>query len=220
MRTSQLLGRSRLRALQSDTQEAGAALDVERGRFQALANPGSKPAVFSSFNLFPTPAPLADRLAELAEVRSGQVILEPSAGLGNLIAAVGRRRVDVRFTAVEIDPYIAERLKTSFMVRCAVHCADFLTWESPEQFDRVIMNPPFKQGRDIKHILRAASMLAPGGRLVSICYNGPRQREQLQPIASAWHDLPDGSFRGEGTDAATAIIVIDSRRAPLRSLSG
>jgi len=38
------------------------------------------------------------------------------------------------------------------------------------------MNPPFENGADIKHIQHAMKMLKPGGRLVAICANGPRQQ--------------------------------------------
>jgi 16S rRNA G1207 methylase RsmC len=77
------------------------------------------------------------------------------------------------------------------------------------EFDAVIMNPPFKQGRDVKHILHALDMLKPGGRLVSLCYNGTKQNELLKPMACEWHELPANSFREEGTDASVALLVID-----------
>jgi hypothetical protein len=71
------------------------------------------------------------------------------------------------------------------------------------------MNPPFKMGRDIKHILHARTLLAPSGRLVAICANGPRQRAKLMPIADEWHDLPEGTFKGEGTKVNAAICVFN-----------
>jgi hypothetical protein len=37
------------------------------------------------------------------------------------------------------------------------------------------LNPPFGNADDIKHIMHAWKMLKPGGRLVAICANGPRQ---------------------------------------------
>lgn len=39
--------------------------------------------------------------------------------------------------------------------------------------------------------------------------SGPRQRAKLEPIASAWIDLPAGSFAESGTGVNTAIVVID-----------
>ncbi len=47
------------------------------------------------------------------------------------------------------------------------------------------MNPPFANGQDIKHITHALRYLSPGGRLVAICANGPRQNDKLRPIVDA-----------------------------------
>lgn len=69
------------------------------------------------------------------------------------------------------------------------------------------MNPPFKNGEDIKHIQHARHLLKPGGRLVAVCANGPRQQEQLQPEAEAWIDLPPGTFAEQGTNVNTAIVI-------------
>ncbi len=59
-------------------------------------------------------------------------------------------------------------------------------------------------------IEHAAALLAEGGRLVSICYNGPRQQRKFRDQEGyEYHILPPGSFRSEGTNAETAIVVID-----------
>jgi 16S rRNA G1207 methylase RsmC len=76
-------------------------------------------------------------------------------------------------------------------------------------FDRILMNPPFERGDDIRHIEHARKFLKPGGRLVAICADGPRQRERLQPIASQWRSLPAGTFKESGTMVNTALLVID-----------
>jgi hypothetical protein len=72
------------------------------------------------------------------------------------------------------------------------------------------MNPTFANGQDIRHIEHARGKLKPGGRLVAICANGPRQRERLQPLATDWIDLPAGSFSEQGTNVNAAIVVIDA----------
>jgi hypothetical protein len=76
-------------------------------------------------------------------------------------------------------------------------------------FDRIVMNPPFQNGQDILHIKHAMAFLRPGGKLVALCANGPRQREQLQPLASHWEDLPAGSFATQGTNVNVALLVIE-----------
>ena len=96
------------------------------------------------------------------------------------------------------------------MITGKVRCADFLTLNGElGQFDRIVMNPPFADGADVRHVEHARTKLKPGGRLVSVVANGPRQRAGLEPIASEWIDLPAGSFKDQGTSVNAAIVVID-----------
>lgn len=163
--------------------------------------------VVSAPQLFPTPADLAARVVELADIHPGHEILEPSAGTGSLIRAIQEKDEDADITAVEINGQLYARI--SGMVHKS-RCMDFLECNGElGTFDRVIMNPPFTNGADIKHIEHALTKLKPGGRLVAICANGPRQKEKLQPLAAEWIDLPAGSFQEAGTNVNAAIVVID-----------
>ena len=144
-------------------------------------------------------------------------ILEPSAGTGRLIDALDAvPGVDV--VAVEISHTLADNLRRRSQTRTDVRCADFLalTPDDLGTFDRIVMNPPFERGSDIKHIEHARGFLKPGGRLVAVCANGPRQREKLQPIAAEWIDLPAGTFAEQGTGVNTAPRG-DRRRAGNRA---
>ncbi|HEY2785485.1 MAG TPA: hypothetical protein VGJ05_10970 [Fimbriiglobus sp.] len=110
-------------------------------------------------------------------------------------------------TAVEVHPRLAEGLAGSGE---KVQCADFLALNGElGQFDRIVMNLPFADGADVRHVDHARTKLKPGGRLVSVVANGPRQRAGLWPIASAWIDLPAGSFKEQGTGVNAAIVVIN-----------
>jgi 16S rRNA A1518/A1519 N6-dimethyltransferase RsmA/KsgA/DIM1 with predicted DNA glycosylase/AP lyase activity len=157
--------------------------------------------------LFVTPDELAARAVEKADIAPGHRVLEPNAGTGALLRAIGP---DVETVAVEIHATLAEGLMRGAHPRLRVRHADFLQCNGDlGTFDRILMNPPFENASDIKHIFHALSMLKPGGRLVAICANGPRQREKLQPIATEYHDLPAGMFKAAGTNVATALVVID-----------
>ena len=78
--------------------------------------------------------------------------------------------------------------------------------------DAVLMNPPFAQGADSEHITHALTMLKPGGRLVALCENGPRQNASLRPMVEArrgdWEDLAADTFKAEGTGARVALITM------------
>lgn len=161
--------------------------------------------------LFPTPAALADRMAGLAELSPGLSVLEPSAGTGLLLQAACLHVHDLELTAVEIHVGLCDRLRAAYP---NVHQADFLqlSVEQLGRFDRVLMNPPFENSVDIKHIEHAFSMLKPGGVLVAICARGPRQVDRLKPWALAaggsWEELPADTFKAQGTMVRTALLTL------------
>ena len=165
--------------------------------------------VVSAPQLFPTPAALARRMVNIAEVQAGETVLEPSAGTGAIVRAV-IESVDTEIVGYEINRDLVSALSRTFpSYKLQARCEDFLTvTEGQGQFPVVLMNPPFANGADIKHIRHAATFLRPGGCLVAICANGPRQQEQLKPLALYWEDLPAGTFAEQGTQVNTALLVI------------
>lgn len=208
---SRRAGLSRLQQLKTTTAAAGDDMARERLRFDALK--GSEPTrAVSAFNLFQTPEPIADRLARLLSPRDGERILEPSAGLGRLYRAV-RCLSACEMVLVESAPQCAAELyaTTRGDDACRLVQSDFLACDAERLgglFDAVVMNPPFKMGRDIKHIRHAASLLNPGGRLVSLCYAGTKQASAFKNRPGwTWEDLPPRSFTSEGTRAAVALIT-------------
>ncbi len=61
---------------------------------------------------------------------------------------------------------------------------DFDDFEAPAGgYDRVIMHPPFSDGRDADHVRRAYDMLKPGGRLVAITGEGIHFRQDKKTTA-------------------------------------
>ena len=163
--------------------------------------------VVTADQLFETPRELAERMVELAEIQKGNTVLEPSAGTGRILHAIMGNDKAGEVVAVEINPTLADRLKTVFLLT-DIHCLDFLTYDREKwPVDRIIMNPPFKNGMDIQHIQHAIKQLKPGGRLVAICANGPRQQATLKPIAAHWEDLPQGTFKQQGTSVNAALMV-------------
>jgi len=173
--------------------------------------------VVSAPQLFPTPAALAARVVEAAGIEPGARVLEPSAGLGALLRAMPTVRPGGHVVAVELHQVLANGLES---LADRTVCGDFLEQLPADlgEFDRIIMNPPFVNGADIKHIRHALTFLAPGGRLVALCAAGPRQRDELAPLAEnsgGWFEvLPAGSFTEQGTNVNVAMLVIEAAPAP------
>ncbi len=156
--------------------------------------------------LFPTPPDIAAQMVDRAEISPDHRVLEPSAGTGNLLKAIGDQPDKV---AVEINTALANGLTLLGMPGLSTRNADFLECNGDlGTFDRIVMNPPFGHGADIKHIKHALHMLRPGGVLVALCTNGPRQEKELQPLADTWEKLPEGSFKAQGTGVNVVMLTI------------
>lgn len=181
----------------------------------ALKNGGA--VAVSAPQLFPTPMALAEVMVTMADIQATDRILEPSAGTGNLLRAIGNAITitsDVEelggLVAVEINPKLAAALKP---LATEVICDDFLALAervAAPTFDVVLMNPPFAGAADVLHIKAALRFLKPGGRLVAICADGPRQNRELKPLVEkhggTWEKLPPDTFRESGTGVNTVLL--------------
>ncbi len=162
----------------------------------------------SAPQLFPTPPEVAEKMVEMAGINEGDRVLEPSAGTGNILKAIGPGPDKV---AVEINQSLVDVLVRTGFSGLHIHQADFLQCNGDlGKFEKIIMNPPYKNGEDIKHIKHAASFLSPGGCLVALCADGPRQYTQLSPLADTWIPLPEGSFKGAGTNVNVVLLTISA----------
>lgn len=207
----------RLRGIGIALRATSASMATQRDRFAAIAGrheAGTAPKAVSAFNLFQTPSPIAERMANLvASHTSDGRVLEPSAGLGRIYKALTQAVPDARMVLVEESPECCAELYRLTADRGGdrIFQRDFLEimlGDIGGLVDAVCMNPPFKQGCDIKHIQHALTLLAPGGLLVSLCYNGARQNAYLKDRCDTWEVLPEGTFKAEGTNASVVLLTI------------
>lgn len=182
--------------------EARAEQDQEFAAMAASLRAGVQ--TVTAPQLFPTPPDLARRMVELAGIEPGHRVLEPSAGTGALLEAIVEAGgVPV---AVEINGRLCAQLRQRF---ADVREADFMACNGDlGKFDRIVMNPPFAAAMDAQHIQHARTMLKPGGRLVAICANGPRQYTALRALAMTWEQLPMGTFGG--TNVRTVLLTMEA----------
>lgn len=180
-------------------------IEMMRGKIDCSATVIEVPA---SSQLFVTPDHQCARLVDLAGISDDDSILEPSAGTGAILRAIRATAPDAVCDAVELNTGLCQHLRTEFE-SINVICCDFLQYlkfASSPRYSRIIMNPPFSHGADIKHILHACSLLKPRGVLTAVCLNGPRQNEILKPLSDHWEPLPRGTFAY--TDVSTVILRI------------
>ena len=119
---------------------------------------------------YPTPPELAEKLVKLIDDEVKGLVLEPSAGVGNLADAFIKSRSrgwnnfkqrDVH--CVEISPDRTAILRNKGYV---VIWDDFLTFNPLTPYSVIIMNPPFRDGA--RHLLKALQILAPSGEIACI----------------------------------------------------
>lgn len=203
---------SRLLQLQSENDQAGAEMLIENERFSRIG--GISPRPVSSFNLFQTPISIAEKMVSFVpNTYKEPFILEPSAGLGRLYDAIYTKyQSAAHYTLVENSSGCMKELYAKDQGAILIQ-RDFFK-VSPEKtglMDVIIMNPPFKNGIDIKHVTHALTFLNKCGTLISLCANGPRQNKRLRPLADHWEVLPENSFKETGTKVSVALLVITQK---------
>ncbi|HHX8481368.1 TPA: PLxRFG domain-containing protein [Vibrio diabolicus] len=171
----------------------------------------------NAFNdFFPTPEAEVKKLIDLADIKPGMKVLEPSAGMGHIadqIAALNGVDLDVGELAFTLSELLEEKGHN-------VVAGDFLEYNAGEIYDRIVMNPPFSNDADIHHINHALTMLKDGGKLVAITSSmaGNRGnttnknfRRYLDEVGAEEINLDAGTFKNSlnPTNVATKIIVIE-----------
>ncbi|NAZ55428.1 PLxRFG domain-containing protein [Vibrio toranzoniae] len=158
---------------------------------------------------------LADQVIDEADIQPGMKVLEPSAGMGHLADKIKGTGADL--DVGEFAYTMSELLKAKGH---NVVSGDFLEYNPGEIYDRIVMNPPFSNDSDVKHVTHALNMLKPGGRLVAITSSmaGDRSnstnknfREYLDAVGAVERPNPDNSFKDSlnPTGVNTKTIIID-----------
>jgi hypothetical protein len=64
------------------------------------------------------------------------------------------------------------------------------------------MNPPYSEGRWLAHLQAAASLLAPGGRVVCILPASQRGKDLVPGLDYEWSEVFANQFAGTSIDVA------------------
>ena len=235
MGINQAIVESKINPSAANDKEA-ATTDLERLKkfTEHLPTQANRTEEQNEFQQFSTPPTLAYVANWLANIKAGDIVLEPSAGLGGL--AVFAKNSGGRLILNELSKRRAELLESMGLGKVyrenAEQIANILIPKlKPINMlpDKVIMNPPFSStaGRiagqrnssnAIRHVQQALELLRDGGRLVAILGRGTTSRKE-------WHDIEkeyniraainiDGSnYRKYGTSYDNIIVVIDKTGA-------
>ena len=173
---------------------------------------------------FPTPGDVCEEMVRRAQIADGMLVLEPSAGKGDILDAIKAAFPNppgVVLEAVEVNYDLRAILEAKGY---AMVGRDFLTEPLGPQYERILMNPPFERGADADHVRHAYDLLAPGGRLVAVMSEGTffradaragGFRDWLARVGGESEKLPEDSFNGSDafrqTGVNTRLVVIDRK---------
>lgn len=156
-----------------------------------------------AFQFYPTPESVAKAAVELAEIGDGHTCLEPSAGTGALVSHMPADRT----RCIEVSQLRCNVLSAKGL---DVTQADFLEWAGVtyDRFDRIVMNPPFDQGRWKAHLEAAAGLLTSDGRLVAVLPVSAKGKDLLPGLKCSYPRTFDNEFAG--TSVSVAILVAEA----------
>lgn len=179
---------------------------------------------------FYTPDADAERMVDLADIEPGHVCVEPSAGKGALVDAMLRRQ-PAAIVALDVDVHHVQHLRGKYReiqpsgARVIVEQCDFLELgplptAEPDVYrlgvvppaDRIVMNPPFRDGQEVSHVKQAYRLLRRGGVLVTVVSGAFAFRETglyrgfadwMRSRGELAYELPAGTF--EDTDVRAVV---------------
>lgn len=117
-------------------------------------------------DFYPTPVEVIERMM-MDESVEGKVILEPSAGKGDIVDWLNKAGAK-EVVACETDPWCLRLLSG----KCRMVGDDFLklTAEEISHVQMIVMNPPFSKG--VEHIQHAWDIAPAGCTIVALCNHG------------------------------------------------
>lgn len=156
-----------------------------------------------SHQFYPTPPELAEHCVKLACIEPGHTCLEPSAGHGGLADYMPSEQT----ICVEISPLKCQILDSKGF---RVYEADFLKWAANGGcFDRIVMNPPFSDGRALLHLQAAAALTKTGSKIVAVLPASMKDKDVLsQEWNCTWSQPRSGEFNG----TSVSVVVLTAER--------
>ena len=156
-----------------------------------------------SHQFYPTTEKLARLATDLAGIDDHHTCLEPSAGNGGL----ARYMPEDATLCVELSALHCKVLEGMGFTTLNQDFLEF-SGSTTRRFDRIVMNPPFSEGRAQLHLYAAASLIAPGGRLVAIL-PGSMKGKSLSGFDCEWHGPFEDQFQGTGV---RVVILVANKQ--------
>lgn len=153
-----------------------------------------------SHQFYPTPSDVGAMAIEYAnEGYTDGLWGEFSAGAG----AIAMMMPVDKTTCVEISDIHCKALETQGYAE--VVCADFMRWQTDKKFARVVINPPYSEGRWKAHTEKAANHIADAGKMVAVLPASAKDKFELPGFECRYSEILRNRFAGTGIDVVLLI---------------
>ncbi len=186
--------------------------------FSDMLETGEYIDIKKEYQFFETPNDIVQQMVQLSELNFHDSVLEPSAGKGAILHEI---HYSCYLIAIELNKdnyaYLENEYKIDYNIDKIIE-GDFLEYTPEGKFNKIIMNPPFRNQQDIDHFTHAFdNCLADGGIIVSIISESPffRTTKKAEAFRKLLKDnnaeiieLHPGAFKSSGTMVKTRIVKI------------
>lgn len=148
---------------------------------------------------YPTNTDLSFNAACELDIQKSDICLEPSAGQGGLAIHLNENA-----TLVEISKINCEILKAKGFKD--VICDDFISWakNTNKRFDKILMNPPYKNNQSTNHVVAAFHLLKKYGKLVAVVPSTFKGKEIIKGAQHTFSDVIYGQF----DETKTSVVLM------------
>lgn len=152
-----------------------------------------------SHQFYPTPPKIAEAAVLMADISPKHICLEPSAGQGGLVKFMPKDTYCVELSSVNAKVLESKGYK--------VECCDFLEWEKFDKFDRIVMNPPFSEGRAKLHVEKALDLMDDNGKLVAILPSSFKNKFDIDGYDVLWCTEFNNEFKNTSVSVVLCVIT-------------
>lgn len=203
--------------------------DKAKTFYYAQQKKNAKTRAQEGLDYFATPEPLGYKMVEWADIKSGESVLEPSAGHGAIARFFPN---DTKNTAIEPSRELASTVRMNMLGSNNRIIEDrFENLSLNNKYDTIVMNPPFGTASKtaMEHLAKAFKHLRNGGRVVALVPAGSSMQKRLdkwlygepdakekaaregekKAVLMKKIELPSVTFERAGTKVVTDIYIID-----------
>ena len=156
-----------------------------------------------------------DQFTQIADIKDGHKVLEPSAGMGLLAEGILKHNSDIELDCIELNSQCKKTLREKGF---KVIWSNFLDFKPKYLYDRVIGAPNFKDNIDCEHVMKMYDCTKEGGKIISIMspfwMTGSSElqikfRKWLENKSYTITILPDNSYVEGGITVPTILINLE-----------